>query len=168
MPSNGPATRPTSRIPLTATRSENDSRMLPVRRIGACASVALAISTTAAIPAITRFMNSPSHADNTYSHRSSEELRSIEWEFDNCFDAIKKKECGQSPRCSYPGRGRPIPTTRLRFFTVCGPWGRPDTALFLFTKAIVNNEPIDAFKQCADDARFYLCRGHRPGDRAAC
>src|SRR5699024_9226889 len=38
-----------------------------------------------------------------------------------------------------------IPTTGLRFFTVYGPWGRPDMALFLFTKAIVNNEPIDVF-----------------------
>ncbi len=38
-----------------------------------------------------------------------------------------------------------IPTTGLRFFTVYGPWGRPDMALFLFTKAIVNNEPINVF-----------------------
>ncbi|MBD8004254.1 NAD-dependent epimerase [Bacillus norwichensis] len=38
-----------------------------------------------------------------------------------------------------------IPTTGLRFFTVYGPWGRPDMALFLFTKAIVNDEPIDVF-----------------------
>ncbi|GAB3805650.1 NAD-dependent epimerase [Virgibacillus kimchii] len=38
-----------------------------------------------------------------------------------------------------------LPTTGLRFFTVYGPWGRPDMALFLFTKAIVNNEPIDVF-----------------------
>ena len=38
-----------------------------------------------------------------------------------------------------------IPTTGLRFFTVYGPWGRPDMALFLFTKAILNNEPIDVF-----------------------
>ncbi|MBA4368735.1 MAG: capsular biosynthesis protein CpsI [Desulfobacterium sp.] len=35
--------------------------------------------------------------------------------------------------------------TGLRFFTVYGPWGRPDMALFLFTKAIVNNEPIKVF-----------------------
>ncbi len=33
----------------------------------------------------------------------------------------------------------------LRFFTVYGPWGRPDMALFLFTKAILNGEPIDVF-----------------------
>ena len=38
-----------------------------------------------------------------------------------------------------------IPTTGLRFFTVYGPWGRPDMALFLFTKAILNEEPINIF-----------------------
>ncbi len=38
-----------------------------------------------------------------------------------------------------------IPTTGLRFFTVYGPWGRPDMALFLFTKAILNGETIDVF-----------------------
>lgn len=38
-----------------------------------------------------------------------------------------------------------IPTTGLRFFTVYGPWGRPDMALFLFTKAMVENRPIDVF-----------------------
>jgi UDP-glucuronate 4-epimerase len=38
-----------------------------------------------------------------------------------------------------------IPTTGLRFFTVYGPWGRPDMALFLFTKAIINGEPIKIF-----------------------
>jgi UDP-glucuronate 4-epimerase len=38
-----------------------------------------------------------------------------------------------------------LPTTGLRFFTVYGPWGRPDMALFLFTKAIFHNEPIDLF-----------------------
>ncbi len=38
-----------------------------------------------------------------------------------------------------------LPTTGLRFFTVYGPWGRPDMALFLFTKAILNNEPIDIY-----------------------
>lgn len=38
-----------------------------------------------------------------------------------------------------------IPTTGLRFFTVYGPWGRPDMALFIFTKAILNNEPIKVF-----------------------
>lgn len=38
-----------------------------------------------------------------------------------------------------------IPTTGLRFFTVYGPWGRPDMALFLFTRAILAGEPIDVF-----------------------
>lgn len=40
-----------------------------------------------------------------------------------------------------------IPTTGLRFFTVYGPWGRPDMALFLFTKAILEGKPIDVFNQ---------------------
>jgi UDP-glucuronate 4-epimerase len=38
-----------------------------------------------------------------------------------------------------------LPATGLRFFTVYGPWGRPDMALFLFTKAILAGEPIDVF-----------------------
>ena len=38
-----------------------------------------------------------------------------------------------------------IPTTGLRFFTVYGPWGRPDMALFLFTEAILAGEPIKVF-----------------------
>jgi len=38
-----------------------------------------------------------------------------------------------------------LPSTGLRFFTVYGPWGRPDMALFLFTKAILENRPIDVF-----------------------
>lgn len=38
-----------------------------------------------------------------------------------------------------------IPTTGLRFFTVYGPWGRPDMALFLFTKAMTEGKPIDVF-----------------------
>lgn len=40
-----------------------------------------------------------------------------------------------------------IPTTGLRFFTVYGPWGRPDMALFLFTKAILDGQPIDVFNE---------------------
>lgn len=40
-----------------------------------------------------------------------------------------------------------LPTTGLRFFTVYGPWGRPDMAYFLFTKAILANQPIDVFNQ---------------------
>jgi UDP-glucuronate 4-epimerase len=38
-----------------------------------------------------------------------------------------------------------LPATGLRFFTVYGPWGRPDMALFLFTKAILADKPIDVF-----------------------
>jgi UDP-glucuronate 4-epimerase len=38
-----------------------------------------------------------------------------------------------------------LPTTGLRFFTVYGPWGRPDMALFLFTKAILDGRPIDVY-----------------------
>ena len=38
-----------------------------------------------------------------------------------------------------------LPTTGLRFFTVYGPWGRPDMALFLFTRKILANEPIEVF-----------------------
>jgi len=38
-----------------------------------------------------------------------------------------------------------LPTTGLRFFTVYGPWGRPDMALFKFTQAIVRGEPIEVF-----------------------
>jgi UDP-glucuronate 4-epimerase len=38
-----------------------------------------------------------------------------------------------------------LPTTGLRFFTVYGPWGRPDMALFIFTRAILANEPIQIF-----------------------
>lgn len=40
-----------------------------------------------------------------------------------------------------------IPTTGLRFFTVYGPYGRPDMALFLFTKAIIDGQPIDVYNQ---------------------
>jgi UDP-glucuronate 4-epimerase len=38
-----------------------------------------------------------------------------------------------------------LPCTGLRFFTVYGPWGRPDMALFLFTRAILEDRPIDVF-----------------------
>lgn len=38
-----------------------------------------------------------------------------------------------------------IPSTGLRFFTVYGPWGRPDMAIFLFTRKILNGEPIDIY-----------------------
>ena len=38
-----------------------------------------------------------------------------------------------------------LPTTGLRFFTVYGPWGRPDMALFKFTKNILEDKPIDVY-----------------------
>ena len=38
-----------------------------------------------------------------------------------------------------------VPTTGLRFFTVYGPWGRPDMALFIFTRAILDGTPVDPF-----------------------
>lgn len=40
-----------------------------------------------------------------------------------------------------------LPTTGLRFFTVYGPWGRPDMALFKFTRAILNDQPIEVFNR---------------------
>lgn len=40
-----------------------------------------------------------------------------------------------------------LPTTGLRFFTVYGPWERPDNALFLFTKSILEDRPIRVFNQ---------------------
>ncbi len=40
-----------------------------------------------------------------------------------------------------------IPTTGLRFFTVYGPWGRPDMAMHLFTEAIINNKPVKVFNE---------------------
>ena len=67
-----------------------------------------------------------------------------------------------------------LPITMFRFFTVYGPWGRPDMALFKFTKAILNGEPIDVYNH-GDMSRDFtyiddLVRGMRllidvmPGD----
>ncbi len=47
-----------------------------------------------------------------------------------------------------------IPTTGLRFFTVYGPWGRPDMALFKFTKGIIEGKPIDVFNHGMHDRDF--------------
>jgi UDP-glucuronate 4-epimerase len=47
-----------------------------------------------------------------------------------------------------------IPCTGLRFFTVYGPWGRPDMALFKFTRAILNGEPIDVYGEGAMERDF--------------
>lgn len=49
-----------------------------------------------------------------------------------------------------------IPTTGLRFFTVYGPWGRPDMAYFKFTKAIVAGQPIQLYNQ-GDMRRDFTC-----------
>jgi len=40
-----------------------------------------------------------------------------------------------------------LPVTGLRFFTVYGPWGRPDMSMFMFTDKIIKGEPIDVFNQ---------------------
>lgn len=47
-----------------------------------------------------------------------------------------------------------IPTTAFRFFTVYGPWGRPDMALFLFTRKILSGEPIEVFGDGAPERDF--------------
>ncbi len=66
-----------------------------------------------------------------------------------------------------------LPTTGLRFFTVYGPWGRPDMALFLFTRAILEGRPIDVFNhgQMQRDFTYIddIVEGVlRVTDRAAC
>ncbi len=59
-----------------------------------------------------------------------------------------------------------LPTTGLRFFTVYGPWGRPDMALFLFTKAILEGRPHRRVQPRPDGARLHLRRRHRRRRRA--
>ena len=67
-----------------------------------------------------------------------------------------------------------LPTTGLRFFTVYGPWGRPDMALFLFTKSILEGEPIKVFNHgqhtrdftYVDDIVEGVIRAIRPDRRA--
>ncbi len=54
------------------------------------------------------------------------------------------KKANESMAHSYSNLWK-IPITMLRFFTVYGPWGRPDMALFKFTKGIINNTPIDVY-----------------------
>ena len=58
------------------------------------------------------------------------------------YAATKKSNESMSHAYSYNYK---IPTTVLRFFTVYGPWGRPDMALFKFTKSILSDEPIDIY-----------------------
>ena len=57
--------------------------------------------------------------------------------------AATKKSCEVMAHC-YSHLWR-IPTTLFRFFTVYGPWGRPDMALFIFTKRIIEGRPIDVY-----------------------
>ncbi|MEY4696541.1 MAG: hypothetical protein RIT14_969 [Pseudomonadota bacterium] len=71
-----------------------------------------------------------------------------------------------------------LPTTLFRFFTVYGPWGRPDMALFKFTRAILEDQPIDIYNggQMRRDFTYVddLVEGivrlidHAPGDAAVC
>ncbi len=49
-----------------------------------------------------------------------------------------------------------IPTTGLRFFTVYGPWGRPDMAYFSFTKSIVEGKPIKVFNHGNEEISLIL------------
>ena len=51
-----------------------------------------------------------------------------------------------------------IPATGLRFFTVYGPWGRPDMAMFIFAKAILAGQADQALQPWQDAAGFHLCR----------
>ena len=57
-----------------------------------------------------------------------------------------------------------LPMTLFRFFTVYGPWGRPDMAYFKFTRAILSGRPDRGLQSRAYAARLHLCR--RSGDRA--
>ena len=67
-----------------------------------------------------------------------------------------------------------MPCTGLRFFTVYGPWGRPDMALFKFTRGILEGKPITGVQRRRHGARLHLRRryrrgrdpGHRPARRA--
>ena len=67
-----------------------------------------------------------------------------------------------------------IPVTGLRFFTVYGPWGRPDMAYFSFTRKMLAGQPIDVFNHGPQPARLHLhrrCRRRRaasarPGARS--
>ena len=56
-----------------------------------------------------------------------------------------------------------ISCTGLRLFTVYGPWGRPDMAPYLFTRAILEDRPIEDLQRGPHEARFHLYRRHRQG-----
>ena len=59
-----------------------------------------------------------------------------------------------------------LPTTGLRFFTVYGPWGRPDMAAALFARAIVDGTPVKVFNYGRMPPRLHLYRRHRRRRRA--
>src|SRR5579863_3996728 len=61
-----------------------------------------------------------------------------------------------------------LPTTGLRFFTVYGPWGRPDMALFLFTRNILEGRPIDVFNRGAHRRDFTYVEDIAEGVARAC
>ena len=95
--------------------------------------------------------------------------------------------CGKHTHHSGRGRHRPNPASKksnelmahtyshlfgiaatgLRFFTVYGPWGRPDMALFLFTKAILEGQPVNVFNHGKMQRRLHLHRRHRRRRRAS-
>ena len=60
-----------------------------------------------------------------------------------------------------------LPVTGLRFFTVYGPWGRPDMAMWIFAAAIAAGKPIKSVQPRKNAARFHLCRRRRAGGGAA-
>lgn len=66
--------------------------------------------------------------------------------------AATKKSCEVMAHC-YSHLWN-IPTTLFRFFTVYGPWGRPDMALFIFTKRIIEAQPIDIYNNGAMERDF--------------
>ena len=55
-----------------------------------------------------------------------------------------------------------LPVTGLRFFTIYGPWGRPDMAIFLFAKSNVEGAPVDAVRAGPAPARVYNVGNHHP------
>ena len=60
-----------------------------------------------------------------------------------------------------------LSTTGLRYFTVCGPWGRPDMAMYIFTKKIMNKEPIPVFNNGDMKRDFTFIDDIISGTRAA-
>src|SRR5665213_3634681 len=66
-----------------------------------------------------------------------------------------------------------LPTTGLRFFTVYGPWGRPDMALFLFARAIIEGRPIEVFNnghhtRAFTSVSYTHLRAHETGTNVVC